>query len=258
MNWTRSARMLAMAALGYQPAVLWGAPGDGLANTAHDFTTNANVTLSGGPGSIGLCTFCHTPHSAKSTRLLWNHTLSSNNFSWNDAPTTMGGTILPTLTRAYAGPSTKCLSCHDGSVAIGDVGSFRPGAGVLSADRIGTNGFALTRQVGAGGDLSGSHPVGVPYPLYNTPNTYNGITSGAQLVMGDWVADPTGNNIRLYADDGSGNIAGGKSAGATGVECSSCHDPHNRAAKDRAFLRGMLSGGTQASGYLCLQCHNKR
>ena len=66
---------------------------------------------------MGLCTFCHTPHKALSTLLLWNHTLSTNSFRWDMAATT-AGTTFPTFkgdtyktsektylteTRAYAG-----------------------------------------------------------------------------------------------------------------------------------------------------------
>ncbi|MBI3375184.1 MAG: hypothetical protein HY017_25980 [Betaproteobacteria bacterium] len=226
-------------------------------NTAHDFTSNPNVTLTGGRGSVGLCTFCHTPHSAVSTQLGWNHTLSKNVFDYGVAATTAGTPYPKIKGDTYKGPSVKCLSCHDGSVAIGDVASFRQGAGVLSADKIGSNGFAVNRQVGASGNMAGSHPVAMPYPLYRTANTYNGITSGAQLAANDWVPDPTTNNIRLYSDDGAGNIVPAAKAGATGIECSSCHDPHNKASRDEFFLRGMLGGGTQASGYLCAQCHAK-
>ncbi len=127
----------------------------------------------------------------------------------------------------------------------------------MSADRIGTNGFAVTRQVGADGNMAGSHPLVMPYPLYWAANTYNGIISGAQLAANEWVPDPTTNNIRFYSDDGAGNIVPALKAGATSIECSSCHDPHNKASRDEFFLRGMRGGDTQASGYLCSQCHAK-
>ena len=87
------------------------APGTGLRGTRHDFSGF------GSPGS-GLCTYCHTPHRAASTSLLWNHRLSPNVFQW-DVPSTTAGTPFPTFRGdTYQGPTTKCLSCHDGSVAI--------------------------------------------------------------------------------------------------------------------------------------------
>lgn len=226
--------------------------GTGISGTAHDFTGSAMV-------DIGLCTFCHTPHKAKSSLLLWNHTLSSNTFQWDVAATT-SGTALPGFTgNAYNGPSAKCLSCHDGSVAIGDVGWFNEATHntpttVLSPQKV-TSG--THRQVGAGGNMSGNHPVAIPYPFNGAPNVYNGSKSGAQLATTDFQPDPTANNIRLYSDVGGGAIVGKATPGKTGIECPSCHDPHNKAAKDTFFLRGKLVGSSKSDGYICQQCHMK-
>ncbi len=244
--------------------------GTGLAGTSHDFISGSGS--SGVAAAAGLCTFCHTPHKAKSTLLLWNHTLSNATFQWDVAATT-SGTALPGFTgNAYNGPSAKCLSCHDGSVAIGDVGwfaeasgstatggtplsTFLVGGGSTQTGKAGSG--ATSKQVGAGGNMSGNHPVAIPYPLNGAPNVYNGSTTGAQLATNDFVGDPTTNNIRLYSDVGGGAIVGKTTAGQTGIECSSCHDPHNKAAKDDFFLRGNLTGSSQTDGYLCLQCHVK-
>jgi len=62
-------------------------------------------------------------------------------------------------------------------------------------------------------------------------------------------------NSRLFNDDGSGNISAGVVAAKTGMECSSCHDPHNKASVEDLFLRGTLKGTTTA--YICLKCHIK-
>ena len=235
--------------------------GTGLVGTSHDFVTGTGS--SGVVNGAGLCTFCHTPHKAKSTLLLWNHTLSTNTFQWDVAATT-SGTALPGFTgNSYNGPSAKCLSCHDGSVAVGDVGWFKEGPQELSSGfKVGMNGAGNgtgqdSKQVGASGNLSGNHPVAIPYPLNGSANVYNGSTTGAQLATNDFVGDPTGNNIRLYTDVGGGAIVGKTTPGQTGIECSSCHDPHNKAAKDDYFLRGNLTGSTQGDGYICLQCHIK-
>jgi len=227
--------------------------GTGLLNSAHDFTSNA---LEGAP-SVGLCTFCHTPHKAASTLLLWNHTLSKNTFAWDVAATT-AGTALPAFAgNVYTGPSAKCLSCHDGSVSIGDVGWFSGGGRVGLGASLNPSGIGVIYQVGKKGNMSGTHPVAIPYPLNGAPNVYNGSTTGARLATNDFIPDPTGNNIRLYSDLGGGQIVGKVTAGQTGIECTSCHDPHNKAANDVYFLRGKLTGATVADGYLCLQCHVK-
>jgi hypothetical protein len=231
--------------------------GAGIAGSDHDFTKG--TTYNGGV-TVGLCTYCHTPHKAGSTLLLWNHTLSTQTFAWDVAATTAGTALPGFVGNSYKGPSAKCLSCHDGSVAIGDIGWFnqtaRTGSAAANVSSVKmTNTQKLMGQ--SAGDLSGVHPVAIPYPLNGAPNVYNGSTTGARLATNDFVTDPTANNMRLYSDVGGGQIVGKVQAGKTGIECSTCHDPHNRAATDRFLLRGKLVGSTQASGYICLQCHTK-
>lgn len=255
-----------------------GASG-GLIGTAHDFTLATGCTTNGGANAtacdtavptgqiadgnaVGLCTFCHTPHKALQTRLLWNHTLSSANYSW-DVPETTAGTIFPTISgQNYTGPTTKCLSCHDGSVAIGDIAWFgetsNTGAGALNKDQHNTGGeFQIATTAGA---MGGNHPTAMPYPLGQADSTYNGTTTGAGATLTEFQPDPTSltnTKIRLFHEDASGVVTAGTKAGNTGIECSSCHDPHNKATVDDLFLRGKLVGSSQADGYLCLQCHEK-
>jgi len=247
--------LLAIVTLGLASAAAWAAPGDGLAGTAHDFSGKA---ASGG-FTTGVCTFCHTPHKALSTPLLWNHTLSTATFSW-DVPTTTAGTTFPTFKGdTYKGPTAKCLSCHDGSVAIGDIAWFgeatRTGVDGLDAMKHTWPGpFNVGATGGALGNMAGNHPVAMPYPYNNLANTYNGVTTGSAATLSEWQATPL-SPVRVFNDDGTGNISGGAVAAKTGIECSSCHDPHNKAAVDDLFLRGTVGGNTTA--YLCLKCHIK-
>ena len=238
-------------ALAIVPGIAWALPGDGIATTAHDFSGKAV----GGGITTGLCTFCHTPHKALSTLLLWNHTLSTNTFSW-DVPATTAGTKFPTFKGdTYKGPTAKCLSCHDGSVAVGDVAWFaeaaRTGTGNLDPTK---HGLGDPMNVGFGGAMAGNHPVAMPYPYLNAKNTYNGTTTGDAATLTEWQATPLA-NIRMFNDDGAGNITAGAVAAKAGIECSSCHDPHNKAAVDDLFLRGTIGGNTTA--YICLKCHIK-
>lgn len=265
---------VAAAALLLGPARLCAAAGEGLAGTPHDFTDAANYTITGTNGegdsvtAVGLCTFCHTPHKAQHTALLWNHTDTNNTFSWTDNTTTMAGTALPAFTKTWNGPTPKCLSCHDGSIAVGDVnwyGAGKPSITVTSTDGTtldGTGKLIDTHfQVGVAGSMNGNHPVALPYPGVGTRN-YNGTTTGASYVSGEWSTNPTTNNIVLYkASDATAsasisrvtnNPGGGDNLG---IECPSCHDPHNKASVDDFFLRGMLTGSD--SNYLCLKCHIK-
>jgi len=242
--------VLVLALIALLPVIARGAPapGAGIAGTAHDFYAGTFLTNT----TIGECTFCHTPHKALQTALLWNHTLSSATFKWDDTTTT-AGTTYPTIAGAtYKGPTAKCLSCHDGSVAVGDVAWFDEKAQVVDATKI----TDATHQVGAGvgNNMAGNHPVAMPYPYNNLANKYNGSTTGSAATLTEWQATPV-TPVKLYNDDGSGNISGGPAAGKSGIECSSCHDPHNKASTGDMFLRGTLNGNTTA--YICLKCHIK-
>lgn len=230
------------------PVLAWAAsPGSGILGTDHDF--------SGSSGGVGLCTFCHTPHRAIQTQLLWNHTLSSATYSW-DVPSTTAGTTFPTFKGdTYTGPTAKCLSCHDGSVAVGDIAWWNGGkpASLDNTKHEWPDKHNVGATGGVLGSMKGNHPVAMPYPYLNVANTYNGVTTGSGAVLTEWQANPTTLNIRLYNDNGT--INAGPVATKTGIECSSCHDPHNKASTDDYFLRGTMKGTSTA--YICLSCHVK-
>lgn len=263
--------IFALAIMALLPASSFAAntPGAGLTNTPHDFVNAPAGGANGIPntaGGVGLCTFCHTPHKAITTQLLWNHTLSSNTFSWDVAKTTAGTTFPSFAGGTYKGPTAKCLSCHDGSVAVGDIAWYKESAANISTFKMGDiagNGDDTSHfVVGAGGSMKGNHPVAMPYPYNNAANSYNGSTTGAAAVLTEWQAAPVSSGspafIRLFNDaSGTGDISAGAVSGKTGIECSSCHDPHNKATVDDWFLRGKITGATQADGYICLQCHIK-
>ncbi|MEK7734167.1 MAG: cytochrome c3 family protein, partial [Pseudomonadota bacterium] len=151
-------------------------------------------------------------------------------------------------------PTAKCLSCHDGSVAVGDIAWWNGGAPIAPLDNT-KHGAGDPNNVGLGGNMAGNHPVAMPFPYNNTASTYNGVTTGSGAALTEWQSDPTTLNIRLFRDDGTGNITAGPVLAKTGIECSSCHDPHNKASVDTFFLRGRLSGSDTT--YLCLKCHVK-
>lgn len=232
------------AIVGLAPVLAWAGPGSGIAFTEHDFSSSS--------GGVGLCTFCHTPHRALQTQLLWNHTLSTNTFSWDVASTTAGTTFPTFKGDTYTGPTAKCLSCHDGSVAVGDIAWWDGGKPVF--DSSWKIGLTDKHNVGGGGSMKGNHPVAMPYPYLQNPNTYNGVTTGANAELSEWQSNPTPLNIRLF-NDNAGFITAGAVATKTGIECSSCHDPHNKASTDDYFLRGTMKGTSTA--YICLQCHVK-
>lgn len=235
-------------------------PGGGFTGSPHDFSgRNAGGSQTGG------CTFCHTPHRAIQQALLWNHTLSANTFSWDAGAKTAGGTEYPTINTNWAGPSKLCLSCHDGSVAIGDIGWFNKSSwtGANSVDPLKHDTDVYNIAAAANGSMRGNHPVAFPYPFgQTTSNNYNGKTTGANVFTNDFKDDPQVNGIRLFNDNGSGVVSAGAVAGKTGIECTSCHGVHNErgVVYDRMLLRGRL-GGASTSGpgnsYICTKCHDR-
>ena len=237
------ARLASVVAVFMLVPAAWGA--GGIALSLHNFANQ-------GTPATGLCTYCHTPHSAASQSLLWNRALVTTTYSWTD-PATTGGTTYPSFDGdTYLGISSKCLSCHDGSVAVGLVAHWNAAGPVtLPGDPI-TGIF----QIGALGDMDGNHPVAMPFPFGGVASLYNGSTNGAEAVLSGWQADPTAAGIRLFTDDGSGNITAGVTSGQTGMECTSCHDVHNGPLATGPFLlRGNL-GGSDAD-YICNKCHVK-
>src|SRR3954451_17667369 len=81
-----------------------------------------NLSVSG-PGDIKsateteICIFCHTPHRGTGETPLWNHALSSATYTPYTSSTIKAAVGQPT------GASKLCLSCHDGTVALGLVNS---------------------------------------------------------------------------------------------------------------------------------------
>jgi len=208
--------------------------------------TRSVATTSGGTSQ--LCVFCHTPHHALDQRYIWNHTLSANTtWTWGtgSATETSGGTLLPTNPATLA--SFKCISCHDGSVALGQVNEvLNESTGVINSSySIPMQGdvnasYQLTNTtylVGSGGNMNGNHPVGIPYP---GDSPYNSISSGSGVNVTEFQAAPV--KVLLFNDPQGGT---GK-----GVECGSCHAVHGSAYP--VLLRDSISGSQ-----LCLDCHIK-
>src|SRR5579863_10548287 len=103
-------------------------------------------------GALG-CTFCHAPHSGLGANTpLWNQTLSKATYTPYTSTTYIEqGNTQPTL----GVTSSLCLSCHDGTVAVGQSAAYGtlPVTGSMnSVDSFGTN-------------LSGSHPFSLIVPM---------------------------------------------------------------------------------------------
>ncbi len=218
-------------------------------------TTKHNLSVSG-PGSIkaqsetGICVFCHTPHGSitSSETPLWNHTLSSAVYTVPSKTQALWTTLLTTVGQPDKG-AKACLSCHDGTVAIGAVANT-PGPG--STGSIPMAGGVTTMPAGPTNlttDISGHHPVSIAVndPLRNDKLAQ--CTTGTAF----YIEQPVpASQVKLrptaatYGGQG-GYVISGK---PSGVQCASCHDPHND--PNGKFL---VTGTPQNSTPLCTACH---
>jgi predicted CXXCH cytochrome family protein len=169
-------------------------------------------------GSLS-CTFCHAPHSGLGgVTPLWNQTLSSQTYTpYTSTTYKEQGNAQPTL----GVTSSLCLSCHDGTVAVGQTAAY---------GKITINGTMNNMDV-LGTNLSGSHPFSLVLPMKDAPDLV------ATLAPQGVTADPTG-AVKLI----NGNI-----------ECTSCHNAHVQGID--SIAQNFLVRDS-SNGQMCLACHD--
>ena len=200
-----------------------------IVNSKHDLSAT-------GPGPVKaesetqICKFCHIPHAAAQSPL-WNRTQPAG--PWNMYNSAYLNAIAYAVSTAPSERSKLCLSCHDGTIAIGTLVNKGP----VTMANIG--GAAVTtmptnRPGYLGTDLRNDHPVSIKYDL---------TIAGANLQDPGPGTFPTvkGLNIKLYLV-----------ASVKYVECTSCHEPHDNA--NTKFLVRSFTGGNV--GAFCNTCHN--
>ena len=237
-------------------------------------TTEAIVTAAVGQTNE-VCVYCHTPHGASTSpgTPLWNRTLSSATYTPYSS-SSLQASDLDVTAAALAAPSKLCLSCHDGTVALGNI-SNAPGSGLgsgiplrnttagaggsttgtmpygrgLSSD---THGF--TRRIGT--DLRNDHPISF---------TYDSTLASADGEL----RSPPGSSPTIIANRSSSvrphfPLKDGR------VQCSTCHDPHKETQKFLRKNRLAQNVGPQttqssysdwsfsdADDQICVACHTR-
>ena len=174
-----------------------------------------NLSVSS-PGSVhavtefDVCIFCHTPHQATGDGALWNHQMSGQLYVPYSSSTLKATVGQPT------GSSRLCLSCHDGTVALGLVHS-RDSEIVMTASTmpVGDNNLGF--------DLSRDHPISF---VYN-----NDLVSADGNLVAPNLLPP-----EVQLDNNSE------------LQCTSCHDPHNNQYGSFLVMDNTASA-------LCLTCH---
>lgn len=217
-------------------AVLLTLPSRALAQHERVASTVHNLSVSG-PGVIRstteseICKFCHIPHKAVVAQPLWGHALSQAQY---DVPQIRAVGASREPAPQPNGSSRLCLSCHDGTVALGEVAGERQPISMTGADRLspGQRGFLGT-------DLSGSHPVSFVVPDGDPLRSGSSERDMGLQPLSAIRADP---NVRL---DRQGRM-----------QCTTCHDPH----ADRYYEPGRVPRfWVKASvDEVCLTCHALR
>jgi predicted CXXCH cytochrome family protein len=162
------------------------------------------------------CAYCHAPHSGLNTGL-WNQKLTTQTYTTYTSNTAKNAGVQPTI----GGVSNQCLSCHDGTVAVG---------ATVAYGQVMTRGSMYSSDV-FGSNMQSSHPFSLALPLKDN------IDLAASLAANGTTADITG-AVKLI----NGN-----------VECTSCHNPHVQ-AKDPVSLNFLVKDSS--GGQLCLACHD--
>lgn len=164
-----------------------------------------------------ICVICHGPHNGAAPL--------GTGLLWNHTETSAVYQIYRSDTlRASAGQpdgsSRLCLSCHDGTARLD---SFGGQAGSEFCGRI------------IGTDLRSVHPISFVYD--------DALAASVAHLKSPSAASGFGGTIA------SDLLRGGK------MQCSSCHEPHNRYPNEGRFLRKRDRNGTQG---LCGVCHTSK
>ncbi len=186
-------------------------PAQGVASTAHNLSPT-------GPGRVkaataaGVCEFCHIAHGGDEVAPLWARRNPTAVYQPYSSSTAVARPGQPT------GSSLLCLSCHDGTIALGEMINRSSAVLMSGGNSRMPPGRALT-----GTDLSDDHPISFQYS--ESLASENGELRSPGALGAHVKLDPDGE-----------------------LQCTSCHNAHDNSFGD------FLVQSNQGSG-LCLQCH---
>ena len=172
----------------------------------------------GGPGNVKsgvegrICEFCHISHSSAETGALWARRKPTAIYIPYSSSTAAARPGQPT------GTSVLCLSCHDGTIALGEI--LNRGQPHSMAGGLGRMPPGKGLQ---GTDLSDDHPISFQY----SPQLVN---QNDELAMPSLISE----NLRL---DNNGEL-----------QCTTCHNAHDSPYEKLLVLPAIRS-------QLCVECH---
>ncbi len=211
---------------GLAQAQVGAAVGAGVATSSHD------PRIWGFSSEPQVCVMCHAPHNTGTAGPLWNHELSVASYTMYNSPR-----MNAVVAAAPGAVSKLCLSCHDGTVGILNYGGATGGMSLY--DAYGCNDcFSVL-----GTNLSNDHPIGITYD--------------AALATADGsLANPATTDVTIGATKTKTGKIAAIMLTAGQVECTSCHDVHNKYTVTNTGNRGLIKVSLVGSA-LCLTCHTK-
>ena len=220
-----------------------------IVNTKHNLSSSNAAGTVKAQTEEQVCVFCHIPHHSQAQgKPLWNRSMPASAYTMYDSDylKRMGYPAVASdlgVTNDTPGAlSRQCMSCHDGTIAIGAVNVLHGtiGASLIAMDGVEADGTMLTTAAGfLGTDLTMHHPVGIEYD----PTVIKNFDSGSRTIeLKTTLAVDA--QVKLFS-------YGGKKY----VECSSCHDPH----KDNNKFLHVDTGANHAQNVVntCTSCHDK-
>jgi predicted CXXCH cytochrome family protein len=196
-------------------------------DSVRDTVHNLSAT---GPGTVRalsesrVCVFCHTPHNAATQAPLWNREDPGGRFEmyWSE---TMDAYTSAAAAPQPNGASKLCLSCHDGTIALGSTvatGNIPMTGGITT--------LPSSSEAYLGRDLSGDHPVSFRV----TDNLIAANNSKGDVPLRSLTEMQAHPEVRLDSE--------------SRLQCTTCHDPHRDPYGDFLVVAD--------TGELCLACHS--
>ena len=189
-----------------------GAQGQSLLNSKHNLSVSGQGTIKAST-ETEVCVFCHTPHNARTASPLWNKKDPSTTYTLYTSST------MNAVVGQPDGTSIMCLSCHDGTIALGSVIS------TPSAISFGGITTLPSGKSNLGTNLADDHPISF---------LYNAALSAAN----GQIKPPTSITPPVSLDRNSK------------MQCTSCHDAH-----DDTYTKFLVMSNQGSA--LCYSCHDK-
>lgn len=182
-----------------------------IVNTPHNLSVSSSSKIKA-TSEVEICLFCHTPHNSRPIAPLWNRKDPGSNYTLYNSPT------LQALPGQPDGNSILCLSCHDGTIALGDLYNQK------SVIDFGAYSKLPSGKSNLSTDLRNDHPISFVY------------SSSLSTSDGE-IKDPSTLSLNVKLENSK-------------LQCTSCHDPHDNSNENFLVETNKYSN-------LCLSCHTK-